>query len=287
MRFWGAGAGSWGGGCHAWGVGPKKHVCCDSPRPFFLVHRVQHADDVAQAGQLQLGDQQDHVAHAHRRQVGRREAFAQIEDQVRIAGPQQADHAAQVFLVNQGDVFHLHRVRQQRQAALVLAQRAAQERHVEPIDVHGDVGQRVIGDQVEGDVGVAQGEIEIDEGDVVLGVLGHVAAEVDGDAGAADAALGADDRDDERFRPRGAVVGVAAGVAAAAARRLARRRCRASSSSSSTTGAVRNSLAPGPEGLQDRLAVAARADGQDRHVREFDWSAAGSAAAPCGDRSRA
>ena len=29
-------------------------------------------------------------------------------------------------------------------------------------------------------------------------------------------------------------------------------------------------LGPGPQGLQDRLAVAARADGEDRHVGKFD-----------------
>ena len=52
----------------------------------------------------------------------------------------------------------------------VLAQRAAQELHVEPVDVQGDVGQGVIGNQVEGDVGVAQGEVEIDQGDVVVRV---------------------------------------------------------------------------------------------------------------------
>ena len=101
--------------------------------------------------------------------------------------------------MNQGDVFHLHRMRQQRQAACMLAQRAAQERHVEAIDVHGDVGQRVVGNQVERDVGIAQGQIEIDQGDVVVGVLGQVAAEVDGEAGAADAAARADDGDDQRF----------------------------------------------------------------------------------------
>ncbi len=106
----------------------------------------------------------------------------------------------------------------------VLAQRPAQERHVEAVDVQGHVGQGVVGNQVEGDVGIAQGEVEIDQGDVVVGVLGEIAAEVDGEAGAADAAAGADHGDH-----RG--VDLEAAVAVRCCRRprcgFARRRCRA------------------------------------------------------------
>ena len=106
----------------------------------------------------------------------------------------------------------------------------------------GDVGQGVVGNQVQGDVGIAQGQIEIDQGDVVIRLLGQDAAEVDGDTGAADAAAGAEHGDDLRF-DLGARRPMACRIAVGPARDC-RSRCRASSSSSSTTGTVRNSLAP-------------------------------------------
>src|SRR5207248_7901432 len=101
------------------------------------------------------------VGHAQGGDVGGRVALVQVEDQVRVAGPQQVDDALQVLLADQGGVLQLHRVGQQRQAALVLAQRPPQELHVQPVDVQGDVGQGVVGHQVQGDVGVAQGQVEV------------------------------------------------------------------------------------------------------------------------------
>ena len=53
-------------------------------------------------------------------------------------------------------VFELHRARQQVDARSVLRERPLEQREVEPRDVLRDVGQRVLGDRVEVDVGVAQ-----------------------------------------------------------------------------------------------------------------------------------
>ena len=122
---------------------------------------------------------------------------------MRVTGPQQVQKTLEVVFVNQAHVLHLHRVGQQRQAGrLVLDEGAVQERHVQAFDVQGHVGQRVIGDQVEGHVGVAEGQVEIDEGNAVVRILGQGAAEVDGEAGAADAAARAEDGDDLRGQLR-------------------------------------------------------------------------------------
>ena len=226
---------------------------------------MQHPHHVAQAGQLQLGHQQHHVGHPHGGPVGGREALAQVEDQVRVTGPQQTDHALQVVLVDQGDVFHLHRVRQQRQSGGVLGQRTPQERHVEPVNVHGHVSQRVIGDQVQGHVGVAQGQIEVHQGDVVVVLLGQVAAEVDAQAGAAHAAAGADDGNDlrlhlERAVDRGRAV---AGCA------LRPQPLQGAQQFFEYDGLRQEFLGPVAQRLQNRLAVAAGANGEDGHAGEF------------------
>ena len=152
----------------------------------------------------------------------------------------------------------------------VLAQRALEERHVEPVDVQGHVGQGVIGDQIEGHVGVAQGQVEIDEGDVVVRVLGQRGAEIDGEAGAADAAARAEHGDDLRLDLERAVA-----AAVGRCRRRSRggvKRCRALSRSSSTTGAVRNSRAPlrrawridwpSPRALTARIGMSGQLGGQ-------------------------
>ena len=69
----------------------------------------------------------------------------------------------------------------------------------EAVDVHGDIGQGVVGNQIEGDIGIAKCKIEIDKRCVVLRVLGQATAEVDGEAGTADAAARADHGDDKGF----------------------------------------------------------------------------------------
>ena len=95
-------------------------------------------------------------------------ALRQVDDQVRERGLQQADHAPQVVGRDQGHVFQLHRPRQQVQARGVLGQRALEQREVEPRDVLGDVDQRVVGNRVEEHVGVAQAQVEVDQGHGVL-----------------------------------------------------------------------------------------------------------------------
>ncbi len=227
---------------------------------------MQHADYVAQAGQLQLGDQHDHVADAHRRQIGRCEALAEVQDQPRVACPQQVDQPRQMVFVDQADVFHLHRVRQQRQPRRVLAQGTAQEGHVQSFDVHRRVGQRVIGDQVEGHIGVAQGEVEIHQRDVVCVVLSHVAAEVDRERRAADSAARTHDGNDQRLGARTAVGGGAAVGAGAAA--LAKP-LQGEQQLFENDGGRQEFLGAGAEGLQYGLAVAARADGEDGHGGEL------------------
>ena len=92
-------------------------------------------------------------------------------------------------------VVELHRARQQKQAAIVPRQRSLEQRIVEPRDVLGHVLNRVIGNDVEPDVGIAEGEIEIDDDDAVLLVAGQNAAQVDRQRRAAHAAAGAGDGD--------------------------------------------------------------------------------------------
>ena len=67
-----------------------------------LAERHHQPHDVAQAGQIELRDQQDVVGHFQRHQVDRRVALRQVDDQVRERGLQQADHAPQVVGRDQG-----------------------------------------------------------------------------------------------------------------------------------------------------------------------------------------
>ncbi len=70
----------------------------------------------------------------------------------------------------------------------MFRQRPLQEAEVQPRDVLGHVDQRVVGNGVEKDVGIAEAEIEIDKRDRVLRVLGQDAGQVHGQAGVAHAA---------------------------------------------------------------------------------------------------
>src|SRR5262249_33586376 len=124
---------------------------------------------VAQAAQFELGQQQDHVGQPQGRQVGRDQRLAQVQDQVRVADPQQVNDAGQVVLVNDADIGDVERMGQQVQAgALVLHHRALQVVHVQAFDVQGQVGQRVVRHQVQGDVGIAQGHVQVEQNDAVL-----------------------------------------------------------------------------------------------------------------------
>src|SRR5579864_3405961 len=98
-----------------------------------------------------------------------------------------------MIFVNQGDVLHLHRMGKNGQACFMLAQGAAQKGHVQAVNVQGNVGQGVIGNQVQGDISVAQCQVQIDQRDIVVRIeLGEIAAKVDGQARAADAAARTD-----------------------------------------------------------------------------------------------
>src|SRR5262249_45079086 len=152
------------------------------------VERQEHADDVPQAGQLQLGHQEDGVGHVQGHQVGRRQPLAQVEDQVAVVDPQQVEHPLDVGRLDDHHVGQLQRVGQQVQAgALVLQQRPLDEVKVELLDVQGQVGQGVVGQDVQGDVAVAQGQVEVGQGDGVARLGGEAGGEVDGQGGAADA----------------------------------------------------------------------------------------------------
>ncbi len=85
-------------------------------------------------------------------------------------------------------VFQLHGPRQQVNPRGMLRQRSLQQAEVQAGDVLGHVDQRVVGNGVEEDVGVAQAEVEVDQGDGVLRVLGQHAGQVHGQAGIAHAA---------------------------------------------------------------------------------------------------
>jgi len=178
----------------------------------------------------------------------------QVEHQVRKRGFQQADDALQVVGRDQRDVFQLHGPRQQVQAGGMLRQRAFQQGEIEPRNVLGHVHQRIVGNRVEKHVGVAQAEIEIDQGHGVFRILSEDATEVDGQTGRAHPPM----------------------APATAITRLPRRRLspprpkrrspirpNAASRSSIFSGWVRNSLAPRPERLQDQAAVVGRTDDQD------------------------
>ena len=98
----------------------------------------------------------------------RAEALGRVDDQVRERGLEQADHADQVVGRDVARVFQLHGPRQQVQAGVVLRERALEQREVEPGDVLGDVGERVVGNRVEEDVGVAQAQVEVEQDDGVF-----------------------------------------------------------------------------------------------------------------------
>lgn len=182
-----------------------------------------------------------------------------------VTGPQQADEPAKMLLVNERNVFQLHGMGQQGQPGVVFAQRPFQEGHVEPLDVEGDIGQGVVGNQVEGDIGIAEGEVEIDEGRGMARILSEVAAEIDGDARGADAAAGTDNRDHERILSAAAAGhGTAVGLGAGRFKSV-----QGEEEFFENDRRGEEFLGPGPQRLQDRLAVAASGHREDRHSGKF------------------
>ena len=83
---------------------------------------VEDADRVPDTAEFQLSDQEDHVRQPHCRQIGPHEALAQVQNQVRITRPQQADQTLQVVFVYQAQLFDPNRVGQQRHSRRVRAQ---------------------------------------------------------------------------------------------------------------------------------------------------------------------
>ncbi len=78
----------------------------------------------------------------------------------------------------------------------MFGERAFEKREVEPSDVLGDIDERVVGNCVEEDVGVAQAQIEVDENDGVIRVFRERAADIHGQTRGAHAAGGAANGDD-------------------------------------------------------------------------------------------
>ncbi len=139
-----------------------------------LLEGHHQAHDVAQAGQVELRDEQYMRGRLHRDHVDRAVGLGEVEDQMRERRFQQADHALHVVGRDQLGVFELDRPRQQEQAGGVLGERSLEEREVEPRDVLCHVYQRVVGDRVEKDVGVAETQVEVYERDGVLRVAASV-----------------------------------------------------------------------------------------------------------------
>ena len=162
------------------------------------------------------------------------------------------------------DVFHLHRPRQQVQARGVLGQRSLEQREVEPRDVLGHVDQRVVGNRVEEHVGVAQAQVEIDQGHGVLRVGRQDAAQVDRQAGGAHAA-GRAGHGDHRAAASLAVAAAEAVVADPLQRRH----------QVFDPHRLRQELfGAGPHGPQDQVAVGRRADDQDAALGRVSCSCA-------------
>ena len=180
-------------------------------------------------------------------------ALRQVDDQVRERGLEQADHAPQVVGRDQRHVFQLHRPRQQVQARGVLGQRSLEQREVEPRDVLGDVDQRVVGNRVEEHVGVAQAQVEVDQGHGVSRIGRQDAAQVDGQAGRADAAGGAGHGDH----------GAAASLAVAAAETLVADALQRRHQVFDPHRLRQELLDAGPHRPQDQVAVGRRADDDD------------------------
>ena len=181
-------------------------------------------------------------------------ALRQVEDQVRERGLQQTDHALQVVGRDQRHVFQLHRPRQQVQPRGVFGQRPLQQREVEPRDVLRHVDQRVVGNRVEKHVGVAQAQVEVDQG--------HASC------------VGSAARTQPRLTAR--LVVPTPPVAPATAitvlprssvsprpKRWSPIRSSAATRSSIRTGWVQELLDAGPHRPQDQVAVGRRADDQD------------------------
>ena len=91
---------------------------------------------------------------------------------------------------------HVDRAGQEKRAALMLRERPLQQSVVQPCDVLGDVLNRVVGDDVEPNVRVAQGKVEIEHRHAVRRILSENTREVDRQRRAADSTRRAGDRVD-------------------------------------------------------------------------------------------
>ena len=119
----------------------------------------------------------------------------QVQNHVREAGLEQPEHAAKILGRDQRGILQLDRSRQQIQTGRMFGHGLLEQGEVHPRHVLGDVGQRVIGNRIQKDVGIAQRQIQIDQGNRIGFVGRQGTTQVDGQAGGADTATGAGNGD--------------------------------------------------------------------------------------------
>ena len=232
---------------------------------------VDQPDHVPQAGQFQLGDQQDQVGHPQGHQVGRQQRLAQVEDQVRVADLEQVQDALDVGLrgsrrrraISSGcrridspvaSCLAIARRRKFMSSRSMFRARSAMLMFSNPFTSRAMSAS-------------PRARSRSTRATVLFGSAARVAAEVHRQGGGADPAAGAEDGDDLTT-----TAGLPDGMpgmpvrAACRARPSARRRAASMSSSADRVG--QEVLRPLLERLQQRLVVVA--DGQDRQLRVLD-----------------
>src|SRR4051812_21290483 len=114
---------------------------------------------------------------------------------MRVADAKQVKNPFHMRFVNHADVVNFQRMAKNREpAGFMPRQGAAQVVHVEAFDVPRQVGDGDVFHAVDfnGDVGVAQGEVEVEQGHAVRRVGGQGGGEVDGQSCGTDAAAGSE-----------------------------------------------------------------------------------------------
>ena len=173
-------------------------------------------------------------------------ALAQVEDQVRVADLEQVEDALDVVLVDHADFRDLAAGarRIDRPAASCLASARRRKFMSSRSMFRARSAMRVLEPvHFQGDVGVAQGQVEVDEGDGVVRVGGQGAPRLTARVVHADAAARAEDGDDRAMRPSGGAIGCR-GPSRSLLPCSPRARRRAASMSSRPTGCVRKYFAP-------------------------------------------
>ena len=151
-----------------------------------MVQQLHDANDISEAGQIQLCDKQHTVGYFHNSHIESVKGLADIDDQVREGGLQEGQDSSQVIGSDHFRVFKFDWAGQQECATRMSCQRSFEQAVVQSVDAFHDVLDCVLGYDIQPDVGVAEREIEVDNDRRILTFNGQCGTGVYSQSGASD-----------------------------------------------------------------------------------------------------